>query len=405
MKRTGTHRAQPRPGDAGPTGHNESVSPNDSVPSHDSSNSSALAGPGRPSGPPPDTTPAHTTPAHTTPADTAPTGVQQLAATIATRSRAAYDRIGAHLVRTPLVPDPVLSKAIGGRVDIKAEHLQMTGSFKVRGALAKISALQVATGPASSSDGVEVVTASSGNHGLAVAHALEVLGGKGTVCVPEGASPAKVARIRATGTPLLQVGEHAGQSEEHAAALAAERGIVYVSPYDDDDVIAGQGTVGLEIAEDAESPYDVAIIAVGGGGLIAGAAATLKDAWPSIRVVGAQPAHDAAMSESVRAGEIIEPDASPTLSDGTAGPVAPGARTFALCRDLVDEWVLVCEDEIAAAMAHHIDVHHQLVEGSAGVALAAVGHLTGLPENPRVVVISCGANIGAARLVEALGRR
>lgn len=332
-------------------------------------------------------------------------GVRQLAATLAERSRAAYARIGEHLVRTPLVPDPVLSKTIGGRVDIKAEHLQATGSFKVRGALAKISALQAA-GPGHL---VEVVTASSGNHGLAVAHALEVLGGKGTVCVPEGASPAKVARIRATGTPLLQVGAHAGQSEEHAAALAAEHGIPYVSPYDDDDVIAGQGTVGIEIAEDAESPYDVAIIAVGGGGLISGAAATLKDAWPGVRIVGAQPVHDAAMFESVRAGEILEPDALPTLSDGTAGPVAPGARTFGLCRDLVDDWVLVTEREIAAAMAHHIDVHHQLVEGSAGVALAAVAHLAGLPgglpEHPRVVVISCGANIGAARLVEALGQR
>lgn len=325
-------------------------------------------------------------------------------AELAQRSRAARDRIGAHLVRTPLVPDPVLSERLGGQVDLKAEHLQVTGSFKARGALAKLSALQ----QASPGHTVEVVTASSGNHGLAVAHALDVLGGKGTICVPEGASPAKVARIRATGTPLLQVGRHAGESEQHAAELAVEHGITYVSPYDDDDVIAGQGTVGLEIVEDAENPYDVAIVAVGGGGLVAGVAATLKDAWPGVRVVGAQPVHDAAMAESVRAGEIIEPDAQPTLSDGTAGPVAPGARTFALCRDLVDDWVLVDEQEIAAAMAHHIDVHHQLVEGSAGVALAAVDHLSeleGVPANPRIVVISCGANIGADRLVEALAQR
>ncbi|HEY0474057.1 MAG TPA: pyridoxal-phosphate dependent enzyme, partial [Kribbella sp.] len=184
---------------------------------------------------------------------------------------------------------------------------------------------------------------------------------------------------------------------------AAEHGLTYVPPYNDPDVIAGQGTAGVEILEQlAGQRLDAIFVAVGGGGLVSGIASVLKQHRPEIRVYGASPARDAAMAASVEAGKVIEVEAEDTLSDGTAGSVEPGSITFELCRDLVDEWVLVSEDAIRAALRMVIDTEHQLIEGSAAMAFAAARARRTELAGRRVAVVSCGGNISAGTLAAAL---
>lgn len=307
----------------------------------------------------------------------------------------ARERISPYVRRTPLAAFPALGERLGADVSLKSEHLQVTGSFKARGALAKVSALA----PEQREAGI--ITASSGNHGLGVAYALSALGGRGVVCVPHGASPVKVAGIRRLGAEIRTLGDESGETEQLAQQAAAAEGLPYVSPYDDLDVISGQGTIGLELAEQAPE-LDVVVVAVGGGGLISGIAAALKHARPGVRVVGVQPANDAAMAASVEAGRIVEPAAEPTLSDGTAGSVAPDAITFDLCRELVDDWVLVSEQEIKDSMRFVIDEHHQLIEGAAAAAVAGCVRLGDSVAGQRVAVVSCGANIAANVVAKAL---
>ena len=314
---------------------------------------------------------------------------------LAARIEGARGRIAPYVRRTPLAPFPALSERLDADVRLKSEHLQVTGSFKARGSLAKLTALGDDVRAAG------VITASSGNHGLGVANALSALGGRGTVCVPAGASPVKVAGIRRLGAEVRTLGDDAGETEVLAMEAASAEGLTYVSPYDDLDVIAGQGTIGGEIAEQ-EPEIDTVVVAVGGGGLISGVATALKHRDPAVRVVGVSPSNDAAMAASVEAGRIIEPSAKPTLSDGTAGSVIPDAMTFPLCQALVDEWVLVGEDEIRDALRMVIDEHHQLIEGAAAAAVAGAVQLGEALAGRRVAIVSCGANIAATTLARAL---
>ncbi|WP_232661485.1 pyridoxal-phosphate dependent enzyme [Pseudonocardia sp. TRM90224] len=318
--------------------------------------------------------------------------LSELAAEVARRTRAVAPALAEHVVRTALTPMPVGS----GELLIKEEHLQRSGSFKIRGATAKVLAVDA------DARSRGLIAASSGNHGLGMAHALTSIGGKGTVYVPEGASAVKVAAIRRLGVEVQHRGRAAGESELLARAHAEEAGLVYVSPYNDVDVMAGQGTIGLELLEQAGvDGLDAVVVAVGGGGLISGIAATIKAAAPHVRIIGAMPANDAAMAASVAAGQVVDVDARPTLSDATAGAVEPGALTLPLCVELVDEWVLVEEAEIGAALRLFIDTQHQLVEGAAAVAIAAA--LRDVPtDGRRVAVVSCGANISAETLRVAL---
>jgi threonine dehydratase len=167
--------------------------------------------------------------------------------------------------------------------------------------------------------------------------------------------------------------------------------------------VSGQATIGAELLEQTPADgFDVVVVAVGGGGLISGVAAAIKAQRPGVRVIGASPANDAAMAASVAAGQVIDIDATPTLSDGTAGGVEHDAVTFGLCRDLVDEWVLVPEERIGASLRLMIDVQHQLVEGAAGVALAAALDVAAQQPDQRVLVVSCGGNISADTLQRAL---
>jgi threonine dehydratase len=306
-------------------------------------------------------------------------------------------RLEPHGVRTPLVGARCLESELPA-TSFKYEHVQRTGSFKLRGALNKILALdegQRARG---------VVTSSSGNHGIAVAESLRLAGGRGTVIVSTAASAYKVERLRRAGLQVIMRDGDPVEAELAARALAEHTDTTYVSPYNDWDVIAGQGTVGAELLEQLPD-IEVVYIAVGGGGLISGVATALKAAKPGVRVVGCWPANAPAMYESLRAGRIFDVQESPTLSDGTAGNVEPGAITFELCRALIDEHVLVSEAEIARAMRDVLLVDHQVIEGAAGVAVAAARTLARTrPEYASLTgaVVLCGGNVSAETLVRIL---
>ena len=321
--------------------------------------------------------------------------------------RAAVPRLRPWVRTTPLELDPGLSELTGGEVWLKLENLQRTGSFKVRGALNKLLCLS----PDERRRGV--VAASTGNHGAAVAFGLARLGIPGVVFVPEGAEESKIAAIRRHGAEIRTFGKDGALTEGHARSWARRHGRIYVSPYNDLEVIAGQGTLGRELSAATErhdpgaygapaGPFDAVVVALGGGGLAAGVGAWLKARHPTTRLIAASPTASPVLQASLAAGRILELPSRPTLSDGTAGGLEPGAITFPLCRDLVDHHVLVTEDEIRAAVVRFLADHRQVCEGAAGVALAAVSRLAA--EEPsalagrRLAVIVCGANLGLGTL-------
>jgi threonine dehydratase len=308
---------------------------------------------------------------------------------------AAETRIRQHVRETPLEHSPVLSHLTGASVYVKLENLQRTGSFKVRGAFNKILALERAEQQAG------VVAASSGNHGAATALAAQTLGIRSVIFVPEGAAAVKIENIRRLGGDVRVFGVDGGDTEVHARAYAHEHGMTYVSPYNDELVIAGQGTIGAEIGRQLPS-VEVVAASVGGGGLIAGIAGYLKALRPGLRAIGVSPRNSMAMAASISAGHIVETEHLQTLSDGTAGGLEPGAITFEMCRTLVDEWVEVSEEEIRSALRLFIEAHHMLCEGAAAVAIAGLLNAKSGMRGKNVVVVICGANISAERLKEAL---
>jgi threonine dehydratase len=324
------------------------------------------------------------------------TFMQQMFADLYAEVVAAEERIRPYARETPLEYSALLSQRGQGEVYLKLENVQHTGSFKLRGALNKLLSLA----PEQRQRGV--VTASSGNHGAAVAYGLRLLDIPGVIFVPKHAAPSKVDMIRRLGGEVRFYGDDGVDTELHARAYAAEQDMVYISPYNDVQVLAGQGTIGVELARQVEQ-LDAVFVAVGGGGLISGIAAYLKTVMPGVTIVGCQPERSAVMAASVRAGQIVELESLPTLSDGTAGGIEPGAVTFDPCRALVDEFVLVGEDAIADAIRLCLEGEHVLVEGAAGVAVAAYVQRSAEWVGRRVAIVICGANIGIATLKSVLG--
>lgn len=299
---------------------------------------------------------------------------------------AADQRIRPHARETPLLESPALSEAIGATVFLKLENLQVTGSFKLRGALNRMLTLT----PAQRARGV--ITASTGNHGAATALAGRIAGVQPTVFVPEKAVASKVARIRRLGALVEVHGTDSGETERHARAEAGRRGAEFLSPYNDWDVMAGQGTIGAELLRQCPD-LDAVVVSVGGGGLIGGIAGYLAAARPSMRVIGCSPENSAVMAASVAAGRILDLPSLPTLSDGTAGGVEPDTITLAPCTELVEHYELVTEPEIAEAMRVLFREEGLVVEGSAGVALAALTRLRSQWGGRRVAVVLCGGNV------------
>lgn len=301
------------------------------------------------------------------------------------------------MLRTPLLESEPMSDRHGASIAIKCEHLQRTGSFKVRGSANVVHGLsddEAARG---------VVTASSGNHGIGVATAAASRGIAATIYLPEKVSPSKVAQIRRLGATIETVpGSDSSVAEAAAREHAATHDVAYVSPYNDPAIIAGQGTIAKEILEDGPTP-DAVVVSVGGGGLISGIGTWIKAHSPTTTVIGASASNDRAMAASIAAGRIIpEPPAEPTFSDGTAGGLEADTVTFDICRDVVDVWIDMTEAEIAAGVATMIDDHHQLVEGAAGLALAAAAAHAEANPGARIVVVTCGANVSADTLADML---
>jgi threonine dehydratase len=296
------------------------------------------------------------------------------------------ERIAPFIRRTPLDCSRRFSSDTGANVYLKLENLQVTGSFKARGAYNKLLSLT------DDQRSAGCVVASSGNHGAATAHAMAKLGVQGIVFVPEQTSSTKVSAIRESGTEVRFFGSDGLDTEIHARNYAEQHRMQYISPYNDVDVIAGQGTCGVEIAAELSS-LDAVFIAVGGGGLISGVGAYLKSVHPNISIVACQPEASPVMTRSVQAGRLLELPGEPTLSDGTAGGIEAGALTFELCREIADDYVLVSEQQIAEAMRRFMDAHHMLAEGAAGVALAGLIEKAGAFRDGNVAVIVCGGNV------------
>jgi threonine dehydratase len=309
---------------------------------------------------------------------------------VAAEVRLAEERSRPYLLTTPTVPSLGLSRAFGTPVVLKCEHLQHTGSFKARGAVSKVRSLsrgELERG---------VITASTGNHGAAVAYACGIVGVTPTVVVPMDANPSKLAAIERLGGRIETIGSDSVESELEARRLAEQRGLTFVSPYNDPAVIGGQGTLGLELLEQVDDLSTV-FVAVGGGGLASGVAGIIKAVSPSVRVVGCSPANSAVMYHSLKVGEILDMSSDPTLSDGTAGGVEPGAITFDLLAQLLDDFVTVEEDDIRSAFLELIDVEHLLVEGSAAMAYAAARAGARVDEGTTAVIL-CGGNVGTQKL-------
>ncbi len=296
----------------------------------------------------------------------------------------AEKRIRPYLRETPLEYSYVLNKMTESEVYLKLENIQVTGSFKARGALNKILLL--------AKSNAKIVTASTGNHGLGVANALLVVKKEGTIYLPKNASVAKVEAIKMRGVPVEFYGESGEETEHYVRKLSETTGQIYVSPYNDEDVVAGQGTIGVELLRQLPK-LDAVFISIGGGGLIGGIASYLKAVNPKIEIIGCLPENAPAMYECIKAGKIIEVSEKPTLSDGTAGGIESGSITFGICQQCVDSYITVTEEEIIASMKLVIKYHHQIIEGSAGVAVAALIKEKERFRKKKVAIIICGGNV------------
>ena len=299
---------------------------------------------------------------------------------------AARERITDKIVRTPTVLSPSLSERLGVPVHLKLEHRQTTGSFKLRGASnarASLSADEKRRG---------VVAASTGNHGRALAHAARLEGLRAVICMSRLVPENKIAEIRRLGADIRIVGKSQDDAQEEVDRLVAEEGLTMLPPFDHAAVIAGQGTAGLEMLDDVPDAAMV-VAPVSGGGLAAGVAAAIKGRKPSVRVIGVSMERGAAMHASLAAGRPVPVEELPTLADSLGGGIGLDNRlTFALCRDLLDDVVLVSEAEIAAGIRHAYFEEREIVEGAGAVGIAAL--LAGkVKAGGPVVLLLSGRNI------------
>jgi threonine dehydratase len=306
--------------------------------------------------------------------------------------RDARRRIEPHTLRTPLLLSHHLSHLVGGRVYLKLESEQHTGSFKARGALNKLAWL--------GEQGRQrfVITASTGNHGLGVARALRVMGRKGRIVIPETTVPAKAEALSGWGADVERHGQDGFAAEAYARRCAEQQGWDYVSPYNDPQVIGGQGTIAIEILEQLQEPIDNLFVTVGGGGLVSGIGTWLKAVQPGVRVFGCQPERSPEMALSVRSGHYTTVEPRETLSDGSAGAFEQGSITFDLCRRVVDEFLLATEEEIKDALLEVLSRERKLVEGSAAVAVAALLQQPERWHDQTSIVVVCGGNVSVETL-------
>jgi len=301
---------------------------------------------------------------------------------------AAAERIEGMVRRTPVKEAPVLSALAGGPVWLKCEHHQETGAFKLRGAANAVARL---------GDGaVGVTTASTGNHGRALAHAARQMDIPAIICVSRLVPGNKIRAIEDLGAEARVVGASQDEAFKEALRLEKEEGFALIPPFDHPDIIAGQGTLGLEILEQLPEAEAIAI-PLSGGGLLAGVALAAKAMKPGIRIIGISMERGAAMAASLEAGRPVEVEELETLADSLGGGVGLQNRlTFSMCRDLMDDLILLTEEEIAAGIRHHAREDGEVVEGAAAVGAGAIlsGKLRA-GQGPLVLLLS-GCNIDPA---------
>jgi threonine dehydratase len=304
---------------------------------------------------------------------------------------AARNRIAGQVLRTPVALSDRLSAQAGGEVWLKLENLQTTGAFKLRGATNAVARLRDVAG---------VTTASTGNHGRALAHAARARGLRAVICMSRLVPANKLAAIRALGAEARVVGDSQDDAFVEAHRLARDEGFALIPPFDHPDVIAGQGTLGLEILDQLPNTASIAV-PLSGGGLLAGVAAAAKARRPDIRIIGISMERGAAMAASLAAGRPVEVTELPTLADSLGGGIGLGNRlTYPMVRDLMDDLILLAEDQIAAGICHLASEGHA-VEGAAAVGAAAVlAERLGGPF-PLVLILS-GGNIDPAAHADIL---
>src|SRR5437588_5985498 len=316
-------------------------------------------------------------------------------------SSAAVEEAAAGLRRyldpTPLQYSPAFSQKVGCHVHLKVETVLPIRAFKVRGALNKLIRMH----PEERSVGV--ITASAGNHGLGVAYAAQAFRVPATVCVPENANQLKVDAIKRLGARVVHHGRSYQEASREASRLQAETGAALVHAYDDPDVIAGQGSVAVEVVEQLPE-FDTILVPVGGGGLISGMATYLKARRPSVKVIGVEPAGADAMTRSLATGRPVTLGKVSTIADGLAAS-APGTHTLEIARRCVDEMITVEESEMLRAIRLFFEWEHLLAEPAGAAAMAAVLHHYAAEAGERLVVVLSGANVAEQVLVQSLSAR
>lgn len=295
-------------------------------------------------------------------------------------------RISSHILSTPLAHSPTLSDICGVTVGLKLEHHQTTGSFKVRGATNAILCL------AEADRARGVVAVSTGNHGRALAYAARAVGSRATICMSRLVPANKVSEIRRLGADVRIVGDSQDEAQQEVDRLVAE-GLVLLPPFDHPDIIAGQGTIGLEIAE-AMPNVGTVLLGLSGGGLAAGVAAAIKNIRPGARIIGVTMERGAAMKASLDAGRPVQVEELPSLADALGGGIGLDNKlTFDMCQALLDDVVLLSESEIAAGITHAYEQEREILEGSGAVGIAALlAHKVSGLRGPVAVVLS-GRNI------------
>jgi threonine dehydratase len=309
---------------------------------------------------------------------------------------AARARLQGAIYRTPCPASRTLSELAGVHCHLKLENLQMTGSFKERGAanlLLQLDEPERRRG---------VVAASAGNHGLAVAFHAARLGAPATIVMPAHAPLVKVTSARRHGAEVILHGANYDEAYAHARTLQGERGAVFVHPFDDPRIVAGQGTLGLELLDQVDAP-DAVIVPVGGGGLVGGLALALKARRPSVRVIGVQAAVVPGMQRALQAGTRVRVDAGVTIADGIAVRQV-GELTFGLATRLVDQVVTVDEEELANAVLLLLEIEKTVVEGAGAAPLAALLHRPLGLAGRRVVLVLSGGNIDVTMLARIIER-
>ncbi len=298
----------------------------------------------------------------------------------------AEGRIQEFIRETPLEHSPFLSRIGKGQVYLKLENTQITGSFKLRGALNKLLFLS------EDKKNRGIVTASSGNHGIAVAYGLKRFNLNGRIFIPANASPAKIKALQDYGAQIEFFGDDCVKAEIRARERAEKENLIYISPYSDPQIIGGQATVAIEIIKQLKD-FDSVLVPVGGGGLIAGIAGYLKGLNKKVKVFGCQPENSAVLYESIKAGHIIEMESKPTISEGSAGGIEKGTITLDVCRDYVDDFILVSEEEIKEAIRIIFENHFMIIEGAAALSVASFIKEKKRFKNKNIVLILSGAKL------------